>query len=224
MTKTKERIKLSGVPVFCRYDEVRKVAELRENPRNPNTHPRYQIERLAKIIKMTGWRAPITISDLSGLIVKGHGRLAAAKLAGFEEIPVEIQHYDSHELENADLIADNYIAELAELDENTLKDLLRELEKSDEIPMTLTGLSMMEIEDLLNPIPADIPDVMAPDRENAGGIEQMNTIKFKSLKIALTDDEAERFQTFYNAFLNANGCAFGLFMELLTNGDKQYAS
>lgn len=28
----KARVILSGVPVFCRYDEIRKVADLKENP------------------------------------------------------------------------------------------------------------------------------------------------------------------------------------------------
>ncbi|MFR2694368.1 MAG: hypothetical protein ACLTBV_30990 [Enterocloster bolteae] len=44
---------------------------------------------LAAIIKATGWRQPITVSTRSGLIVKGHGRLAAAKYGKFKEAPVD---------------------------------------------------------------------------------------------------------------------------------------
>ena len=99
--------------IFCGYTKICDVNELKENPLNPNKHPKYQLERLAEIIKSNGWRQPVTVSDLSGLIVKGHGRYNAAKLAGFSKIPVEMQHYESKEAETADLIADNYVAELS---------------------------------------------------------------------------------------------------------------
>ena len=64
---------IDGVSVFCAFDEVVDINDLKENPRNPNTHPSVQIDLLAQIIKKTGWRAPITVSNLSGFIVKGHG-------------------------------------------------------------------------------------------------------------------------------------------------------
>lgn len=62
-----------GAAVFCRYDELVEVSALRPNPGNPNQHSDGQIELLAKIIKSTGWRAPITVSKRSSLITKGHG-------------------------------------------------------------------------------------------------------------------------------------------------------
>lgn len=141
------RTVLSGVPVYCRFDEVRKVADLVENPDNPNRHPQSQIERLAEVIKLAGWRAPITVSDLSGMIVKGHGRLAAAKLAGLEEVPIEIQHYDKLEHERADMIADNHLAELADLDGEALSGLLSDLQEAGSLDMT--GFTSLDLEELL---------------------------------------------------------------------------
>lgn len=141
------RTVLSGVPVYCRFDEVRKVADLVENPDNPNRHPQSQIERLAEVIKLAGWRAPITVSDLSGMIVKGHGRLAAAKLAGLEEVPIEIQHYDTLEHERADMIADNHLAELADLDGEALSGLLSDLQEAGSLDMT--GFTSLDLEELL---------------------------------------------------------------------------
>ena len=138
---------LSGVPVYCRFDEVRKAADLVENPDNPNRHPQTQIERLAEVIKLAGWRAPVTVSDLSGMIVKGHGRLAAAKLAGLEEIPVEVQHYDTLEHERADMIADNHLAELADLDGDALAALLSDLQEAGSLDMT--GFTSSDLEELL---------------------------------------------------------------------------
>ena len=80
-----------GRPVFCAHDKIVQIKELRENPLNPNKHPDDQIRALAAIIKATGWRQPITVSTRSGLIVKGHGRLAAARYGKFKEAPVDYQ-------------------------------------------------------------------------------------------------------------------------------------
>lgn len=60
------------------------IEKLVGNPRNPNKHPQNQIELLAKIIKAQGWRNPIVVSRRSGFVVKGHGRLEAARLLGLE--------------------------------------------------------------------------------------------------------------------------------------------
>jgi ParB-like chromosome segregation protein Spo0J len=79
--------------IYCAHDELVEVDSLIENPRNPNKHPQKQLEMLAKIIKNQGWRNPITVSNRSGFIVKGHGRLQAAKLAGLAVVPVDRQDY-----------------------------------------------------------------------------------------------------------------------------------
>lgn len=81
----------SGIPIHCAYDELADITTLIPNPRNPNTHPEKQVQLLAKIIKNQGWRAPITVSNRSGFIVRGHGRLLAAQLLGVEQVPVDRQ-------------------------------------------------------------------------------------------------------------------------------------
>jgi len=60
------------------------IEKLVGNPSNPNKHPQKQIELPDKIIKAQGWRNPIVVSKRSGFVVKGHGRLAAARLLGLE--------------------------------------------------------------------------------------------------------------------------------------------
>ena len=90
-----------GVPVFCAHDAIAKTEELQPNPKNPNKHPDSQVELLAQIIQAQGWRNPITISNLSGMIVKGHGRLMAAKSLGLAEVPVDHQNYSSEAEEYA---------------------------------------------------------------------------------------------------------------------------
>ena len=113
-----------GFKVFCAFDSLMATDDLKPNPNNPNKHPKEQIKQLAKIIKFNGWRAPITVSKRSGFIVRGHGRLAAAKELGTTSVPVDFQEYDDDASEHADLIADNQIAELSAMDDLMLDNLL----------------------------------------------------------------------------------------------------
>lgn len=106
--------------INCAHTEVVDIDLLVENPRNPNRHPEKQVELLAKIMKHQGWRSPIVVSNRSGFIVKGHGRLAAAKLNGWTQAPVDHQDYVNEADEWADMVADNKIAELSSSDMNMI--------------------------------------------------------------------------------------------------------
>lgn len=138
-----------NVYVECAYTSMVKTDDVRPNQRNPNKHPPEQIDLLAKIITVQGWRAPITVSKRSGFVVRGHGRLLAAKQLGLELVPVDLQDYQSDELELADLIADNRIAELSDLSIPEIKDLLADLDTG-ALDMDVTGFCSEEIERLMN--------------------------------------------------------------------------
>ena len=140
--------------VHCSHTEMVAIGDLRPNPRNPNRHSAEQLSLLAKIIKGSGWRAPITVSKRSGLIVRGHGRLLAAQKLGLKVAPVDYQQYATDAEEWADLLADNRISELAEMDRGMLKDLLGEVDTG-EIDMELTGFSPGELELLMTAAPPD---------------------------------------------------------------------
>lgn len=117
--------------VRCAHQKIVDVTELVENPKNPNKHPEKQIEMLAKIMKFQGVRSPIVVSKRSGFITKGHGRLAAIKLNGWDKAPVDFQEYESEAQEYADMIADNKIAELAEHDDQMMNAELEEMDSFD---------------------------------------------------------------------------------------------
>jgi len=89
-----------------------------ENPKNNNKHPPEQIERLAKIIKHSGFRNPLTVSNRSGFVIAGHGRIEAARQLGMKELPVIYQDFENEAQEYAHLTADNEIARWAELDKH----------------------------------------------------------------------------------------------------------
>jgi len=150
---------LDGIPVYCRYDEAVEIEKVTGHPRNPNKHGDEQIALLAKIIKNSGWRNPICVSNRSGFVIKGHARLMAARVLGVTHVPVEYQDYATEAEEYQDMIADNRIAELAERDMSIIKDLLEELGAND---MDLTGYVEAEIERLMTAA-ADVPDDSAED-------------------------------------------------------------
>jgi len=138
----------STVPVHCAHTELVEIDKLVEHPRNPNKHPESQIKLLAKIIKAQGFRNPIVVSKRSGFIIKGHGRLAAARLLEMDRVPVDYQAYDNEAAEWADMVADNRIAELSETDDDELKALLAELDG--QIDMDLTGFDETSLDEILD--------------------------------------------------------------------------
>lgn len=97
-----------GCAIYCSFDKIVPIRELKPNPANPNTHGDSQIKLLGDIIESTGWRAPITVSKRSGLIVKGHGRRMAAIHKGLQYAPVEFRDYatDAEERKEGDLVVD----------------------------------------------------------------------------------------------------------------------
>jgi hypothetical protein len=116
--------------IHCAYDELLPLAQLeqRRNPKNPNTHSAAQVAAIAAVLDGNGWRQAIVISNRSGLMTRGHGRLEAALLLGYEAAPVDFQDYESEQDEIADMIADNRLAELSEMDEERLAAVLKELQ------------------------------------------------------------------------------------------------
>lgn len=139
--KTKKKID-------CAYDELVDTDKLVPNPRNPNKHPERQLDLLAKIITYQGWRNPIVVSKRSGFIVKGHARLEAAKMLAIQQCPVDYQDYRTETDEWADMVADNRLAELAEMSMPELKDLLEELDTG-ALDMELTGFDSEALEELM---------------------------------------------------------------------------
>lgn len=138
-----------GIAVYCAHDKIVETDALVPNPRNPNKHPKSQITQLAKIIKRQGWRHPIVVSNRSGFVVKGHGRLMAAQELGVLSVPVDCQDYESEASEYADLMADNKIQEFSELDIKMSADILRDIKDSGDIELEMSAFTEEALEALL---------------------------------------------------------------------------
>jgi len=97
------------------------ISKLTAHPKNPNKHPKDQIDRLAEILKYQGFRQPVVVSKRSGYVVAGHGRIEAAKKNKWDTVPVVYQDFDDDAQEYAHLTADNAIAAWAELQIDEIK-------------------------------------------------------------------------------------------------------
>lgn len=145
---------MPDIPIFCAHAEVVGIDDVKPHPENPNTHPKAQVEKLSKLIARIGWRHPIVVSNLSGCIIAGHGRLMAAQLLKLTEVPVDYQDFATRDEEIAMLVADNVIPELAKMDDDALSKLVKEIDAG-EFDAGLLGFEDKEIDKLL----ADIEDV-----------------------------------------------------------------
>ncbi len=176
-TQAEPKAMAGQVPVFCSHDEILETSKLVPNPKNPNKHPDKQVKLLAEIIKAQGWRQPITISKRSGFIVKGHGRLMAAQLGELGYVPVDYQNYASEAEEYADLTADNRIAELAEMDNIMLAEILSDIDTG-ELPLILSGYDEDDLEGMLDAI-AGADDAEPNDQDDE--VEQKATTTLTKL-------------------------------------------
>jgi len=132
--------------IECKQFVVENIEVLKPHPSNSNKHSQKQIEALAKIIARNGQRSPIVVSNLTGYIVKGHGRLAALKLLGWETCAVEYQDYVDEVEELRDRVADNEIARYAEFDKELF---LNELQESglDSSQIDMDEYGLLEFEE-----------------------------------------------------------------------------
>jgi hypothetical protein len=202
-------------PVHCSFLELRDPASLTPHPRNPNRHSERQIEMLSRIIRHQGWRNPIVVSARSGFIIAGHGRLAAALRLGLEKVPVDSQHFESEADEWAHLVADNRIAELADMDQEGLGDLLRDLGEVDDFDLGLCGFSEAEIDRMLSD-PDDTDDIS----EGSDASESASLLKFDGLSIPLTEAEKTALRKRIDLHAEAMGSYFGFVRQLLGMEDE----
>lgn len=151
--------------------EYRKVEALIPYARNPRTHAESQIAKIAASIVEFGWTNPILVDGNNGIIA-GHGRLAAARKLGLEQVPViELAHLTPAQ-KRALVIADNRLALDAGWDEEMLALELAELSEAG-YDLALTGFEDAEIEALLTGEVTAADDDAAPDAEESDATDDV---------------------------------------------------
>lgn len=165
-TPASQPILADGIPVHCAHSRLVKTNELKPHPRNPNVHPKEQIQAFAKIIQTLGWRQAIVVSSRSGLITKGHGKLAVARYLQCREVPVDFQAYKDEAEEWQDILADNKIAEMSERDEAAVASMIKELQDQG-ANTSLTGYQDKEVERLMAKLRGEAAAPTAPEEQEA---------------------------------------------------------
>lgn len=131
---------------------------------NPKQHPEEQVDKIASSIKNYGWDQPIVV-DGEYEIIKGHGRLQAAKKLGLDRVPIIIRTDLTESQTRAARIADNKTSESQwEIDQLGL-----EFELINDGPLDLedTGFSEMEAEGIMDSLDMDIDELF--EESEAGG-------------------------------------------------------
>jgi len=141
------------------------VSAIRLNLRNARTHSKAQTKAIAESIRSYGFTNPLLI-DEQGVILAGHGRLAAAKLLKLDEVPtIKIGHLSDAE-KRAYVLADNALAERAGWDRDMLAVELGELSvllPENGLSVELTGFEVPVIDSILTD--AEEEKLIRPDDE-----------------------------------------------------------
>lgn len=114
------------------------IAALKPWKNNPRTHSKKQIKQIADSIKEFRFVNPVLI-DGESRIIAGHGRVEAAKLLGWTEVPTLRADHLSETQIRAYVIADNKLAQNAGWDVQLLGLELKELSGNLGFDVTLTG-------------------------------------------------------------------------------------
>ena len=139
--------------------EITKLISPEDNPRI-NDHV---VDRVAKSIESYGFASPI-VANYQNEILAGNTRYKAAKKLGLKTVPVR-QINLTGDKARLYRIADNKLSELAEWNEDLLRDQLFELHDDYTLELSNMGFSDDELTDLLNqsslsdqPDPQEITD------------------------------------------------------------------
>jgi 16S rRNA G966 N2-methylase RsmD len=145
-------------PTWPAGTEVVAVSALKPYARNARTHSRRQIKKIAASIERFGFVNPVLI-DENNQIIAGHGRVVAAKLLEWQEVPtLRVEHLDEAE-KRAYLLADNRLADEAGWDKEMLAIELQGLVDID-FSIELAGFDITEVDLLLD----GEAEAKAPDR------------------------------------------------------------
>lgn len=137
--------------------ELWPVAKPKPYKRNAKNHPKEQVELLAKVIRKHGFDQPIVV-DKKGVVIKGHGRLLAARHLGLTTVPVIVRD-DLTPAQVAEArIADNRVAEFGWDFEALVADVVDGLK---------VGLDMDFVGFTLRDLGLDKPEAAATDESGS---------------------------------------------------------
>lgn len=137
---------------------------LHQNKGSARRHSKVKIRQLAKSIERLGFNVPVLI-DITNTILSGHARVAAARLAGFDQIPVVRIEHLSEAGAKAFMLAENKFVLEASWDQELLASTFSEIIDFGVDP-AVTGFSLAEVD-----LTIDAAQEAKPKAAAADGVE-----------------------------------------------------
>jgi hypothetical protein len=142
------------------YDSfLSKVSDIATYSRNARQHSDEQIAQIVRSITEFGFTSPVLL-DENGVLIAGHGRLAAARQLGMEELPAIAIEGLNDAQKQALRLADNKLALNASWDDDLLRTELMDL-RDVGFDLGLTGFGEQELAGLF-------ADMNGPHRPRRG--------------------------------------------------------
>lgn len=126
------------------------VSTLIAHKQNPRKHSKKQVRQIAESIKTFGFKVPVLV-DAKNRLICGHGRVAACKLLGIDQVPaIRANDLDDARI-RAFMIADNRLTEISDWDDILLAENFKILSGLDlDFDLEVTGFDYGDIEQFLS--------------------------------------------------------------------------
>ena len=135
------------LPWMAERIQLRAIASLRPHAGNARVHDAAQLAQIMASMQAFGFTNPLLV-DEDGVLIAGHGRLAAAEALGIAKVPVIVLKHLAPTQKEALRLADNRIAENATWDQALLRDALASVQAA-EIDLAALGFSADELAGIL---------------------------------------------------------------------------
>jgi DNA modification methylase len=167
------------LPWSADHIELWPIERLIPYANNPRLHSEADLDKIAASMRKWGWTNPPLV-DEDGVVIAGHGRVAAARTRlAVKTVPVIVARAWSEEEKQAYRIADNELAARASWDPDLLRNELLGL-KFGGFDLDLTGFEPDRLEEILAGLgshgltdPDSIPEVPAEPVTRPGDVWQM---------------------------------------------------
>lgn len=191
--------------------EYLSVDDLVPYANNARKHSGLQIEQVVASIREFGFTNPVLI-DENNILIAGHGRIQAAKLAGLNEVPAIRLAGLSEAQRKALRIADNQIPLNASWDMDLLMEEVQSLDLV-EFDLGVMGFDESMLETLLDPGDDDSdPDADAdPDRRG----DDVRYLSIGKEKVPISEEEEAKLIHALNKYIKKYGTNFGFATALM---------
>lgn len=145
------------------------LAKLQANPDNYRHHPERQVEQLRISLREHGVYKNI-VATPDGIVLAGHGVVAAAMAEGITELPVYV-YTGTEEQQRKLMVADNELSRMAEDDDAQLSQLLSAIRA--ETGLEGTGFDDDGLAALLAEVDTAVPPFMPVSADEQGRLDQL---------------------------------------------------